>query len=204
MKISGKLNRYYFSAILIAVILLFSVSMHAEEKKLDSSSRNEMIDSIVSDWDSWEKLSLSGKFKMEGLPLSPSVKIFMERDSSIIISLRAPFVGEAGRLEVTPDSVLAVNKMKKTYCKESLEGFMAYYPGTLSDLQEILLGRVVLPGFGTLMETDYDNVEIYTDDYSEFSLIPSENALLEGVSYGYLIDGTMKPTVLLIIPESNP
>lgn len=188
---------------LIFIFLLPAIAM-GEEKLLADNLRDEVVDSIASNWEDWEKVSLSGKFKMDGLPLSPSLKIYMERDSLIIISLRAPFVGEAGRMEITPDTILAVNKMKKTYVAESLNDILAYYPGTISDLQELILGRIILPGFGGLRDTEKENVEIYTDDFSEYSLIPSQRALLEGVSYGYLINQEFLPIVLLIIPEQDP
>lgn len=188
----------------IIVSFLFSFQWLRAEQLLDKDRKAEIITGLTEGWNSWERVSLNGKFKMEGLPLSPSMKIFMIRDSLIVISLRAPLMGEVGRAEITQDSVLMVNKMKKTYFKEPTNYISAFYQGSLSELQDLILRRPVLAGFGNLAEADAELIEIYEDAAGDFSLIPGDGALAPMVSYGYLISSDLKPEVLLVIPESNP
>lgn len=170
------------------------------QEPLAEEEREMVVAAITEPWEEWESLSLSGKLKMAGLPLNPSVKIYMRRDSSVFISLRAPLMGEVGRAEIMGDSLLVVNKMKKTYVRESLEGALSYYPGSLSDIQDLLLGRVVIPGFGLLSHENPEVAEIYPEEDGEYSLIPSQEAELEKFNYGYLIDECARPKVLLVIP----
>ncbi len=186
------------------ILLCMFIGNMSHEVSAQTPLRDDEKRMVVEAMDSarydWETITLSGKLKMAGLPLSPSVKIFMQRDSSVMISLRAPLMGEVGRAEIFTDSLLVVNKMKKTYVKESLEKALSYYPGTLSDVQNLILGRVVIPGFGALDAEHCEAVEIYAEDGDVFSLIPSEMAQTEGFSYGYVIDDYARPEALLVMP----
>lgn len=166
--------------------------------------RHAVVDSIISGWNDWTEVSLSGKLKMAGLPVTPSVKIYMQRDSSIFISLRAPLVGEVGRAEITDSTVLVVNKMKKIYIEESLEKVMSFYPGTIADLQNIFLGRIALPGLGLLSHDVEENLDIYSEADTTYSLVVNEDMAIPGVNYGYVINRGYWPVALLVLPESNP
>lgn len=156
----------------------------------------------IPEYPDWERVSISGKLKMKGLPLSPSLKIFMEKDSSVYLSIRAPFVGEVGRLEISPDSILAVNKMKKTYCIEPLSDFLRYFPGKLGDVQELLLGRIVMPGIGVLSPETADYMDIL-DNGEELFAVPVDEIAISGVNYGYMIDEQFTPLLLAVIPEGR-
>lgn len=116
---------------LLSLIFLTVFGAKAQEMELPA----------YSDWGSVE---LNGKLYMERLPLTPSVKIYMKKSSEISVSVRAPFIGEVGRIEIAGDSILAVNKMKRIYCSESIEGLKYDYPDIVGDLQALLLGRVVV------------------------------------------------------------
>ena len=166
----------------------------------------EQDDSFViayPDYQPWDVVTLQGKLKMQGLPLSPSLKIFMKRDSLISISVSAPLVGEAARIVIDNDSVVAVNKMNKTYVQEGVADFLKYYPGGISDVQDLLLGRFFLPGFD-VMEDDLDSlVEIFYED-NQFNVVPVGPAVIPGVDYGFVIDDQFNPLMLVILPESRP
>lgn len=176
----------------------FTVSRAQEPA--DTVSRKAVVDSIAARYDSWQTATISGKLRMEGLPVTPSVKIFMERDSSVIISLRAPLMGEVGRAEIYSDTLLVVNKMKKTFVKEPLSAAFAYYPGTLSDVQSILLGRPVIAGMGELVPEIAGAVDLYPGSDGQYSLVPDDRHMPDGFNYGYLIDVTYRPVALLVLP----
>lgn len=184
--------------------LLFSAVDTVAQTPVTPEERSAVVDSIISVWNDWHEVTLNGKLKMAGLPVSPSVRIIMQRDSSIFISVRAPFVGEVGRAEINDSSVLVVNKMKKVYMEESLEKVMSFYPGTIADLQNIFLGRVALPGLGLLSHDVEESLDIYSEPDTTYSLVVSEEAAIPGVNYGYVFDSGFWPVALLVLPDSNP
>ena len=146
---------------------------------------------------------IEGKLKMKGLPLSPSLKIFLSPDSLIDISVRAPFVGEAGRLIISPDSVLIVNKMNKSYAKEGIADFLRIYPGGISDVQDLLLAKFFLPGFIVEEAPLAELVDIYFED-NQYNVIPKGDAIIPGIRYGFVVDEFFNPLLFLVLPEDNP
>lgn len=197
--------KFLFSYVTVALlVLLCGHSTLSALNPMEADVSRRIIDSISSSYVNWDIASISGKLKMNGLPLNPGVKVFMKRDSCVIISVRAPFMGEVGRAEIAGDSILVVNKMKKTYVKESIATIMSYCPVTVSDIQNILLARPVIVGCGILSPQLAENVEIYPDPEDGYSLIPSQNVELEDFNYGYLIDGLARVSALMVIPSANP
>lgn len=198
------INSIYSKIILLSCLcLLFIGNFSKAQTLLDRDETAMVVNAITQGYNDWQTVSISGKLKMKGLPLSPSVKIYMEKDSLLIISFRAPFVGEAGRAEITSDSVLAVNRMKKVYFKESLQDFMKYYPGTVGDLQELILGRIMIPGNGSDLVSAQDDLEIYIQE-EELAVIPGEGLQVEGFGYGYLLYPDGRPKMLLVVPDLQP
>ena len=150
----------------------------------------------------WDKVTLQGKLKMKGLPLSPTIKIFMKKDSLISISARAPFVGEAVRIEMNRDYFTAVNKMNKTYVNENISEFLKFYPGGLSDVQNLLLGRFFLPGFDVTEEDLEPLIDIFYED-GQYNVVPKGEAVIEGISYGFVVDDMFRPLMLVALPENK-
>lgn len=191
------------SAVLIAILASFP-SVGKAQTPASAEEKSLAIDSVAARWQDWESVTISGKFKMHGLPLSPSVKIFMQRDSLILISLRAPFVGEVGRAEIADSTILVVNKMKKTYVEEPIDKALAYYPGGVSDLQNLILGRIVIPGFGCLARELSELVEIYPENNGTYTLVATKEAALPGFNYGYMLTHDWRNGALMVLPVARP
>ncbi|MCH5224995.1 MAG: DUF4292 domain-containing protein [Muribaculaceae bacterium] len=203
--------------------VIVSVDSTESEQEKDSISLNEveveeavnpeiLPDSIVASpynfpvYEPWRVASLKGKLKMQGLPISPSVKIFMKKDSLISLSLSAPFVGEAGRLELTPDSVTVVNKMKKTFVKEGYRQWMdkiGYGMLGISEVQNLLLARFFLPGIN-LDEVEIDDVVEVFNEGQQLNVVPKGIAELPGIKYGFVVDNLFNPVMLVVIPSDSP
>lgn len=201
------MNLTFRNVIAIMTVVLNMIPMAAEanaQTVLPPEDIRQMVDSVTSQWDDWETLSISGKFKMAGLPLSPSVKIYMEKDSSIFISLRAPLMGEVGRAEICDSTLRIVNKMHKVYMEEHLAKAMAYYPGGVGDLQNLLLGRAVIAGYGQLSPGLADIVEVYEEEDGLRTLIAAEEARLDGFNYGYSFSGEGLLLALMVLPVEKP
>lgn len=120
----------------------------------------DLMNVVLPEYTSWKTAELTGKLRLESLPLTPTLKIFMRRDSLLSITVRAPFVGEVGRIQITRDSLLAINKMKKVYCSESLGDLRYEYPKFIGDLQSLLLGRIVVFKSGQLSQRNADFIDI--------------------------------------------
>lgn len=189
----------------LALILLAAMPRNASSQNIvDADERLLAVDSITASWEAWTSVGISGKFRMAGLPLSPSVKIYMVRDSSIFISLRAPLVGEVGRAEIADSTLLVVNKINKTYVEEPIARALAYYPGGVSDLQDLILGRVVIPGFGLLSRELADKVEIYAEADGSSTLVATKESAIPGFNYGYMISPRWLTGALMVLPVDKP
>lgn len=133
--------------------------------------RQSALDAILPSYSDWTTAQLNGSLKLKGLPITPSVKIFMEKGKKISISIRASFLGEVGRIEVAGDSILAVNKMKRTYCSYNFRDLTYDYPGIVSDVQSLLLDRVVIPQAGELNANNADFIDINLGGSEEIAWI---------------------------------
>lgn len=125
------------------------------------------LEAILPNYTEWETAEITGKLHMKNLPVSPTIKIFMKKAEEISISVRAPLLGEVGRIEVEGDTVIAINKMKRVYCAESISGIKYDYPDIIADIQSLLLARVVALKAGELTAEN--------SDFFDFEEIPSEN-----------------------------
>ncbi|MDE6006141.1 MAG: DUF4292 domain-containing protein [Muribaculaceae bacterium] len=166
---------------LLMLVLFCSVSMQAQ------NTYEPVIDNIVRSYMPWQSVTFSGKVKTEKLPVSPNVKIFMERDSLIQISVRVPLLGEVGRIDINTRQITAVNKLKRIYAQEPTQKLLEIYPGIFGDIQSLLLARVVVLGQGELRPEYAGIIEVEDDREGGWMLLPSTEDALLNYSYGYLI-----------------
>lgn len=146
---------------------------------------------VAASYTPWQQVGLKGKIKLKGLPVPLNLKVYMERTNEILMSLSAPILGEVGRVEITPDSVLLVNKHSKTYCKESLAPYMKETGGSITDIQDLLMGRVFVLGSGTLTESNISLVDVSTGASDTWFFTPKNQP--ERANYGFTLspDGQM-------------
>lgn len=203
---NNKVKKTYLIFCILAVMALIPgfVTALSAQTLLPDRDRRALADSIAARATDWETVNISGKLKMKGLPVTPGVRIFMKRDSVVLISLRAPLLGEVGRAEIADSTILMVNKMNKTYVEEPLSKALDYYPGGISDVQDLILGNMVIPGFGNLSPDTEEMVEIYHEDDDTFTVVASEEAALPGFNYGYVLDSALNTGALMVLPLSRP
>lgn len=146
-------------------------------------------DSIMSNYDSdWTDLSMQGKLSFDGLPMSVSVKIYMKRGESMILSARAPFLGEVARIEANQDSITFINKHTRCYNVQSFCGLDADPKAYLCDLQDILLGQVAFPGHGRLTSENAMMSQWIALPAPEVLIYPSAVIQTPGTEYGFVMD----------------
>lgn len=155
---------------------------------LQDESREMILNKILAQYPEWNRYEINGKLRAGGLPVSPSLKIFMNRDEELTISVSAPFMGEVVRIELDKSKILLVNKMKKVYCEESVENLARIYPGLCGDVQSLLLGRIVLPGYGELSAQNQEQALIGCDDEGRIMVIPELQDLPVNLTLAYYTD----------------
>lgn len=111
---------------------------------LSAQESQKIVSKVASGYNSWEGVAINGKMSMKGLPIDPSAKIYMERGKQLLISVRAPILGEVARIEIADGEILLLNRMKKVYARESLDKFLSKVNMSLEDVQDIFLGRIFL------------------------------------------------------------
>lgn len=180
------------------IILILAGSCHSSRKaatedvtvvnivplKPDADFYKFIRSKIIANQGNWEYLKLPVTMKLsKPKDMSINGTAWMQRDSSIVISLR--YMGfEVGSLSLTPDSITVIDKMHKSYMTESLDKFLDGMNFDLSNLQNILLGLPFQLGQKSISESDLMRADIDTDDDSgEIIMIPADQP--ESGAYGF-------------------
>ena len=146
-------------------------------------------DTIIANYDSeWKDLSMQGKLSFDGLPMSVSVKIYMRRGESVILSARAPILGEVARVEICQDSIVLINKHSRTYNVQPLTGLDVDRKTYLCDLQDILLGQVAFPGHGRITPEIASQSQWISLPGDDALIYPSSELQVYGTEYGFVMD----------------
>ncbi len=182
---------------------------------LSNKEKRTLLKDAAPEASQWREMSLKGKLQTDLLPLSPSVKVYMKRDSLIVMSFSAPFVGEAARIEIDPDSIVAVNKMKRTYATAPTTAIASVFPGALTELQDFLTGKVVICGQGLLGPDLASGLDCYPvwdeeasteetagaaagDDPEGWLIMPRNSWQPDGARYGYVLDTRLRPASMVV------
>lgn len=159
-------------------------------------------DTIIANYDSeWKDLSMQGKLSFTGLPMRVSVKVYMKRGESVILSARAPFLGEVARVELNKDSIVFINKRSRTYNTQPLAGFTSNPRAYLCDLQDILLGEMAFPGHGHITQDLAAQSQWIAMAGDNALVYPSKPLQIPGSEYGFVMDSTcwqLRSFVLMI------
>ncbi len=146
-------------------------------------------DTIIANYDSdWKDLAMQGKLTFDGLPMAVSIKLYMKRGESIILSARAPIFGEVARVEVGQDSIVFINKHTRTFNVQPLMGLNVDSKAYLCDLQDILLGQVAFPGHGRITPEIAFQSKWIAMPSDDALIYPSAELQVEGTEYGFVMD----------------
>ena len=158
-------------------------------------------DAIIATLGDWQSLQTGGNIKLNaGSSFSSSIQMRMVRDQAIYISIR-PMLGiEVGKLLITGDSLYAVDKVHKRYIAEKVSLLTAGIPVTVSDVQDIFLGRPFLIGKGTLNAALKPQV---TATGEGSGVILTANEKYKGYGYAFSFDKSNRILSLNIVPQGS-
>ena len=123
----------------------------------------------------------------------------MVRDEAIYISLR-PMLGiEVGKLIITADSLYAVDKIHKRYIAEKVSILTSGIPVTVTDVQDIFLGRPFIIGKGTLSEALKSQVTASNDS----PIVLKAKESYKGYGYSFSFDKNNRISSLDIVPAGS-
>ena len=158
------------------------------------------FNAILTTLGDWQTLQTGGNIKLTaGSSFSSSIQMRMVRDQAIYISLRPVLGIEVGKLIITADSLYAVDKVHKRYIAEKVSILTSGIPLTVSDVQDIFLGRPCIIGKGTMGEGNKAEVTV-TREGSTITLSPSEH--YKGYGYTFTFDKG-RITSLDIVPQGS-
>lgn len=164
--------------------------------------RSAVVDSICSTYKEWKEVSMSGKLSSPMLPITATIKVYMVKDELALISVSAPFIGEVARIEIDPEQIMTVNKWKNLYTTIDMAEIEPLCPGGLSAFQNLLLGRVNMPGSGELTPADSQNLEIYETGDGNLLLLPEQDLENAPYVYYYLLSAaTLLPERLTVLTQ---
>jgi len=152
------------------------------------TNESQYADKVIETYFSWDVLEMEGKINLDGLPLRPTAKIYMQRGNLVCVSIRVPFLGELGRVEIEGENITAINKTRKIYCTESISKLKTDVPFTVNDVQDLLLARVFLIGSGTLSHSNLGMAEVMEYDPDNWYILPEVQPSELGMNYGFNLD----------------
>ncbi len=158
-------------------------------------------DAVIATMGNWQTMQTGGNISLKaGSNFSSAVQVRMVRDQAIYISLR-PMLGiEVGKLLITGDSLYAVDKVHKRYIAEKVSLLTSGIPVTVSDVQDMFLGRPFLIGKGTLNESLKAQV---TASNEGNVLTLTANEQYKGYGYTFSFDKSSRIISLNIVPQGS-
>ena len=166
-----------------------------------TTADSDPIDAVISTLGDWQTMQTGGNISLNaGSSFSSSIQMRMVKDEAIYISLR-PLLGiEVGKLVITADSLYAVDKVHKRYIAEKVSILTSGIPVTVSDVQDIFLGRPFIIGKGTINEEAKSAISA-TREGNTIILTPSEN--YKGYGYAFTLDKNCRITSLDIVKAGS-
>lgn len=184
--------RKVFIAILTLCGMLGSATAAGQDVNniipVDTALRQQIVDTVTAGYTDWDTMSISGKLSSPMLPITATVKVYMEKDELVVITVSAILVGEAARIEIDREQAVIINKLKGTYTTVLTEDIEPMLPGGLTAIQNMLLGRITLLGEGTLTPALADRLQIYDAGEGGWMLLPEQDIENSPFVYFYTVD----------------
>lgn len=193
-------NSSFINKFILSILLLLPISAFAQDE-LPKNDRKAVVKAVTSTYRTWNSVRLDGKIQTSLIPVSPSVRIYMEKDRLIDASVRAPFLGEVARVVVSNDTALVINKMTRVYAKLAVADLLRDIPVGIGELQDLLLGRVFVAGAGEFSVRNADDVAMFPAAEGGTLLLPPPVEVPVEVKYGFRVADDGKLMLFMALPE---
>lgn len=203
MKNNYRLSLRFLSLICVFFSLPIFAAGENHTAQVDFETKCNVVDSIVSQYFNWGRVSLSGKITSDQLPIPVNLKIYMEKDSLTVISLSAFLVGELGRVEIDSENAVIVNNIGKTFTKIPRERIDSLYSSAFADMQNMILGRIVIPSSGVLRKINVNDVEVFGDMPDKWVIEPADNLKSGMTNLIYMVNRSDYKLSDLIIADAE-
>lgn len=201
---------------LLTMTILLTAACHTQKGNITNNNNNNnnnisittadmqpqaILDAIAQRQLPWTYMQAGGSVKLiSEKKLSSSMQIRMIRDKAIYISIR-PMLGiEIAKMVITNDSLFVVDKYHKRYLAEPLSIITNGIPVTVSNMQDIFLGRAFLLNSGTLTKQNKDLATIQTDD-NKNKIVPVSQPDLFSYAFSLLADNSL--TAVEVTPKKG-
>lgn len=150
-----------------------------------ASTSQQVFQTMTAGAKEWKNVSVPAKINLEApAKLSVSARVVMVRDKSIDVSVR--MLGfEVGYIVADCDSVHGYVKVNKKYVSESLAQFFGADGYTLSNVQDMLLGRIFYPGMTALTAAD---TRLFDFDDIDRAMVITPKRQPSGAEFGFVVD----------------
>ncbi len=156
------------------------------------TSTAELFEQITGTYNSWTDMYAPITLQLDSpKQFSVSGRATMVNGKEIHISLRMLGM-ELGVIYINERKVYAVDKIHKQYIEEDLDRLLAGVDVTISDVQNILLGRVTNFGKGTISVDDADAFSFLSAD-DKWILTPIRQ--IKGTELNYIATKTDPPVL---------
>ncbi len=140
---------------------------------------------VVDTYHDWDTYVSNGKITIANT--SATIQMRMQRGKFISISLRPLFGIEVGRMYLSNDSIIILDKYHRCYVSEGIQAFTAGVPFSISDLQDVFLSRGFILNQGTLSAYSQGSVEL-AESGDNWTIAPRES--VQGYKYKFVMDAT--------------
>ncbi|MGM9822183.1 MAG: DUF4292 domain-containing protein [Muribaculaceae bacterium] len=174
----------------------------APAPQVDAStvSARQSFEAVADTYKSWKTVEMPVKLKLtQPMNFDVSARVQMVRDSYVGVSVR--MLGfEVAYIIADTDSVHAYEKMHKRYVSESISNIFKSSGYTLGNLQDLLLGRMFVPGGGTASTAD---VAAFTMQSDKGYVAASPAAQPAGSQIGFALDSSANRLVFTYIEAAG-
>lgn len=151
---------------------------------------------ILDGYGEWQRLRVPVTVRLsKPKSITISGTAVMERGKSIFITLKY-FGFEIGNLYLTNDSVTVVDKFNKQYVSESTSGFLGGFPVNISNVQDMLTGRIFVLSTERASASDLKKADVEIVNAGTWSLVPDPKK--SGPHYGFMFSPVNVLSALIV------
>lgn len=195
------------SICLLAVIVLMP-ACKSKKKAVDTNGytknweESKAVDDVLGNAFDFKSISTKGNLELKigesGKRVGANYKII--KDSIMQVSVRVPILGEAFRVDLTPDRVVIIDRLKGLYASESFADSKVLKSVDLNyyNLQALLTNNLFIPGKKKVEKSDYSKFKINAGG----DMLMLQTTGKPDLMYNFAVDASEKIISLLVTKKS--